>query len=74
LHVQSLKYRKGVDRLSPIKKGTRLTDNPRNVRLEIRLTKEENDVLSECAKKLCATRTDVVIRGIKMVRESLDEK
>lgn len=60
--------------MSPIKKGTKLTDNPRNVRLEIRLTKEERDTLDECAKQLDATKTDVIVKGIKMVRESLGEK
>ena len=36
--------------MSP-KMGQKLTDNPRNVRLEVRLTQEENALLEECAKR-----------------------
>lgn len=55
------------DRVSPISKGTKLTDNPRNVRLEIRLTQSENELLEECAEKLNTTKTKVITKGIEMV-------
>ena len=67
-------FGKEVKRLSPLKKGQKLTDNPKNVRLEIRMTKEENDLLMECAEKLNTTRTDIIIRGIKLVKEEIDKK
>ena len=60
--------------LSPLKKGTKLTDNPRDVRLTIRLTKYENDLLNECANRLNTNKTDVVVKGIKAVRDELDKK
>ena len=60
--------------MSPIQKGTKLTDNPKNVRLEIRLTQEENNVLTECAKQLNTTKTDVINRGIQLVKKELDKK
>ena len=60
--------------MSPLKKGQKLTDNPKNVRLEIRMTKEENDLLTECAEKLNTTKTDVIKRGVKLVKEEIDKK
>lgn len=60
--------------MSPIKKGTKLTDNPKNIRLEIRLTKEESNLLQECSDKLHLTKTDVINRGIKLVKAELDKK
>lgn len=65
---------KGVDMLSPIKKGTKLTDNPKNITLHVRLTKDENDLLNDCANRLNASKTDVVLKGIKLVKECLDQK
>lgn len=60
--------------MSPIPKGTKLTDNPKNVRLEIRLTQEENNVLTECAKQLNTTKTNVINKGIQLVKKELDKK
>lgn len=52
--------------MSP-KMGQKLTDNPRSVRLEVRLTQEENALLEECAKRLQATKTKVITKGIELV-------
>lgn len=60
--------------MSPIQKGTKLTDNPKNVRLEIRLTQAENNALTECAKQLNTTKTDVINQGIQLVKKELDKK
>ena len=60
--------------MSPITKGTKLTNNPKNVRLEIRLTQEENNLLTECAKELNTTKTDVINKGIQLVKKELDKK
>lgn len=60
--------------MSPLKKGQKLTDNPKNVRLEIRLTKAQNDLLTECANKLKATKTDVINKGIELVKKEIDTK
>lgn len=57
--------------MSPIKKGTKLTDNPKNIRLEIRLTQEENALLESCAERLNTTKTNVINKGIKLVDEEL---
>lgn len=59
--------------MSP-KVGQKLTDNPRNVRLEIRLTQSENKMLEECAERLNTTKTKVITKGIEMVSEKTDKK
>lgn len=58
--------------MAPVKKGQKLTDNPRNVRLEIRLTEQENDLLQECAEKKKTTKTGVIVEGIKKVSKELE--
>ncbi len=54
--------------------GQKLTDNPRNVRLEMRLTQEESKKLNDCAEKLNLTKTDVVIKGIELVRKEIEQE
>jgi len=49
----------------------RPTDNPKTNRIEFRLSDDTMNDLSECAELLNTTRTDVVERGIKMVKEEL---
>lgn len=49
-------------------------ENPKNVRLEIRLTKKENQLLEECAERMNATKTEVINKGIKLVKNELDKK
>ena len=58
--------------MSP-KMGQKLTDNPRNVRLEIRLTQSENKKLTDCAEKLNTTKTDVLVKGIGLVSEEINK-
>ena len=60
--------------MSPIKKGTKLTENPKNVRLEIRLTQDESKELEECAKRLNTTKTGVINKGIQLVKKELNKK
>lgn len=60
--------------MSPIAKGTKLTDNPKNVRLEIRLTQDQNKMLIECAERLKVTKTEVINKGIQLVKKELDKK
>ena len=54
--------------------GRPKTDNPKNIRLEIRLTQEQNQLLEECAEKLSTTKTEVINRGIALVKKELDKK
>ena len=55
-------------------KGRPPIENPKNVRFEIRLTKEQAETLAECAERLQVTRTDVINRGVEMVKAELDKK
>ncbi len=60
--------------VSPLKKGQRLTDNPKNVRLDLRLTKSEAEDLQFCANKLKTSRTDIINRGIKKIKEEIENQ
>lgn len=42
----------------------RPTNNPKKLRLEIRLTQEQSDMLTQCANDLNLTKTEVVVKGI----------
>lgn len=58
--------------MSPLKKGQRLTDNPKNVNLSLRLTKAEAEDLQYCADKLKTSRTDVINRGVRKIKEEIE--
>ena len=42
--------------------------------LQLRMSQEELNLLDECAEELSMTRTDVVNKGIRLVKEELDRK
>lgn len=45
--------------------GRPKSKNPRNVSLNIRLTKDESNMIQNCADKYGLSRTDVILLGIK---------
>lgn len=49
----------------------RPTDNPRNIQTRIRLNKDESKMLEYCAKTLKTSKTDVIVKGIRMVYTNL---
>ena len=49
-------------------------ENPRNINLNLRVTKDEADLIQECADKLETTRTEVIIEGVKLVKAAIDKK
>lgn len=51
--------------------GRPKSDNPKNIRLEIRLDKETNETLEHCAEILKLTKTDVIKKGIDLVEKSI---
>ncbi len=51
--------------------GRPKSNNPKNIRLEIRLDKETNELLENCSKILNLTKTDVIKKGIDLVFESI---
>lgn len=60
---------KGDDFISPA--GRPPKENPRNVNLNIRITKDEASRIQKCADKLELTRTDTIMRGIGLVEKEL---
>lgn len=58
----------------PLKKGQKLTDNPRSIRQEVRLTKSEYEMLQECADEMQLTKTEVIVKGIEKVSEEIKKK
>ena len=48
-------------------------DNPRNVNLNIRLTDQEAKEIQECANALGISRTDAIMRGIRLLKQAIKE-
>lgn len=46
----------------------------RNINLNIRVTKDEADLIQDCADKLCTARTDVIVKGVEMVAAEIKRK
>ena len=53
--------------------GRPKSENPKNVRLEIRLTKTESQLLEECSRELKTTKTDVIVKGIEIIYQGLGQ-
>lgn len=71
-NVNIMYGRKWGDRMSP--KTGRPTTNKKTERLEIRLTPDELEVMEECAKILKMSKTDVINKGIKLVKGEIDKE
>lgn len=52
----------------------RPTDNPKNIRFEIRLDNDTNEKLEKCSSELNLTKTDVIRKGIDLVEKSIKNK
>lgn len=55
-----------------IKKGTKLTDTPKDVQIKIRADKQTVEDLEFCCHKMGLTKSDVIRLGIKKVKKSVD--
>ena len=51
--------------------GRPKSDNPQNIRFEVRIDKQTQEVLTECAKSLNVSRSEVVKKGIMLGKDSL---
>ncbi len=51
----------------------RPTSNPRNINLNIRISKKEADLIQECADRMNTARVNVIIAGVKKLKNELDE-
>ncbi len=49
-------------------------ENPRNINLNIRISKDEAALIQECANRLEMTRTDTIIHGVKLVKSEIENK
>ena len=49
-------------------------EDRRDKSLQLRMSEKELSLLDYCAKKLEVSRTDVVSKGVLLVKEELDEK
>ena len=54
--------------------GRPKSENPKNIRLEIRLTNEQANKLQYCANILKTTRTSVILKGIDLVKSDIEKK
>ena len=52
----------------------RPTSNKKTERLEIRLTPEEAQDLQECAERLNVSKTEVINKGVQLVKAELDKE
>lgn len=58
----------------PKKKMGRPTDNPRNLRLSLRIAEDEMGNIEYCSKKLNIPKIEVVNRGVKLLKDEIDKK
>ena len=56
------------------KKMGRPTDNPRNLRLSLRMTADEMKEIDDLAKKLSMTKTNMVLKAVAILREQTESK
>lgn len=54
--------------------GRPKSDNPKNISLNLRLSKDEADLIQECADKLEISRTEVIIKGVRKVKSELEKR
>lgn len=49
----------------------RPTEEPKNIRVGVRLTEKEKEMLDECEEKLNLSKTQIISLGIQKVYESI---
>lgn len=50
------------------------SDKSKHHRFEMRLNDEMNNMLNECSKELKTSKTEVINKGIRMIKSELDKK
>lgn len=56
--------------MSP-KTGRPPIDNPKNVKMNIRITEQTAKDLQECAEQLAVSKVNIIEMGIQMVKDSI---
>ena len=59
--------------MSP-KTGRPLVENPKDFMLRVRLDKKTVDTLKECAETLQTTNSEIVRKGIQLVKSEIQKK
>ena len=54
--------------------GRPKSDNPKNISLNLRLSKDEANLIQECADKLETSRTEVIIKGVRKIKSELEKR
>lgn len=60
--------------MAALKKGTKLTDNPKDYMLRVRMDKETVEKLDCIAEKMESTRSEVVRQGIEEQYQKLKKE
>ena len=53
--------------------GRPKSDNPRNIRLEITLNKDENEKLKRMSETLKSSKTSTIVKGLELLEKELDK-
>lgn len=56
------------------KMGRPYSENPKKLRFELRLNKEQANLLQECSERLNISRTEVLLKGIQLVKDEINKK
>ena len=65
-----LRTRMEVLNMSPRPKS----DKSKNLRFEIRMTKETAEKIEYCAQKMDTSKTNVILHGVDLVKKELDKE
>jgi hypothetical protein fuD12_10922 len=53
--------------------GRPKSNNPRNIRLEITLNKDENEKLKKMSETLKLSKTSTIVKGLELLEKELDK-
>lgn len=62
----------GLD-MSPRTGRPPIQSEPRKETLNLRLTKQEKNDIEYCAKRLNISRTDTIMKGIRLVKKEIEQ-
>lgn len=57
-----------------VKKGTKLTDNPKDTTVKVRMDKDTMNKLDKCVEVLESNRSEVIRAGIRKIYDELDKE
>ena len=71
-YIILMSWQKRGDELSP--RTGRPTDNKKDIKFQIRIDKQTLDELDECAKAEKSSRSEIIRKGIKLVKAENEKK